>query len=256
MTTSCGSNKNCSDELGCLNICPDFTIKRQDTRPAFEFIVKDCNGPLDLTNAVLEVSMWASAKFKKAVAETDTYFALADNIGFNQALVGDIIVARSVYRNPEQMLVTGFDESNKYIRVQRGYAGTTPLAYVKGSKIKIFRFINSIGVTESTLADVLQVDGSTTEDVLTKSSLIYEWDAQDTCLPGCYYLELKLLKMIDTESVNFMNLVDTVTPSFVTYSDVNLGCSLGEGVEWVRRFPMDKEGFIVYIVDTPNLETL
>lgn len=258
-SVSCGSQSGCVDQFGCpSDTCPDFRIKRHDTRPAFEFVVKDCNTPLSLTDTVLEVSMWATAKFKNAVAITDTYFALADNIGFQQSLVGDIIVVSEQVRVPEQMLVTGFDETNKFIRVQRGYNGTAAESYKKGAKIKMFRFLNSVGSTEMTLTDVLQVDGTTNEDVLTQSKLIYDWAAQDTCLPGCYYLEMKLLKMVSDDSIPLsLSLVSSdITPSFTTPSASNLGCELGEGVEWARRFPISKEGFLIQIVDSPTSEIL
>jgi len=204
--------------------------------------------------------MWATAKFRRAVAKTDTYFALADNIGFQQALVGDIIVVADQVRDPEQMLVTGFDEDNKLIRVQREYGGTRAWPYKKGTSIQIFRFLNSVGTTEMVLTDILQVDGTTEEDVLTESKLIYEWNAQDTCLPGCYYLEMKLLKMLlvngSASILPSAHLTSDITPSFVNPSAATLCCELGEGVEWVRRFPIDKSGFLIEIVDSPTSECL
>lgn len=265
MGISCSTNSSsCSSKFGCPDfssgICPDFRIKRHDTRPAFELTIKDCNLPINLDDTVVEATMWANAKFKSAVAKTDTYFALADNIGFEQSIVGDIIVVTNQVRAPEQMLVTGFDEDNKLIRVQRSYNGSEARAYKRGSKIKIFRFINSVGSTEMTLTDILQVDGTTTEDVLTKSKLIYEWDAQDTCVPGCYYLELKLLKMSSSGGASLLSssyfLAASVVPSFVTPSAATLGCELGDGVEWVRRFPVDKEGFLIEVIDSPTSEIL
>jgi len=48
----------------------------------------------------------------------------------------------------------------------------------------------------------------------------------------------------------------SIIPSF---SDENLtpyyfGCILGEGVEWVRRFPIDGEGFLIKVVFSPTTE--
>jgi len=263
MTNSCSTTSGVN-QLGCpdpsLGICPDFRIKRHDTKPPFEVVVKDCNEPIDLTNTVVEASMWATAKFKSAVAETDTYFRLADDIGFEQSMVGDIIVIANQVRAPEQMLVTGFDEENKLIRVQREYNGTKAWPYKKGTPIRIFRFINSVGSTEMTYMDIAQVDGTTEEDVLVESKLIYEWTSQDTCLPGCYYLELKLLKMVlpngSPSNVSSMYLTSPIVPSFVSPSASDLGCDLGLGVEWVRRFPVDKPGFLIEIVDSPTNENL
>lgn len=259
---SCSTNSNCVSKNGCPSdlsgICPDFRIKRYDTRPAFEMEIKDCNRtPINLENTVVEVSMWANARFKTAISDSDTYFKLADNIGFSQVLSGDIIVVSGNPRTPEQMLVTGFDETNYYIKVQRGYAGTPIGSYRKGTRIKIFRALNATGSTEMVYNDILQVDGTTEEDVLTKSKLVYEWNVQDTCLPGCYYLELKLLKMSETStSLSLANATSSVTPSFTTVSGADLGCELGEGVEWVRRFPVEKEGHLIEIIDSPTSEAL
>jgi len=215
-----------------------------------------------LTDTVVEVSMWAKGRFKRSVGQNDTYFQLADNIGFSQALVGDIIVVAGNPRTPEQMLVTGFDETNYYIRVTRGYNGSPQMAYKRGTAIKIFRFMNSIGSTEMTLTDVLQVDGTTEEDVLTKSEIIYEWAAQDTCLPGCYYLEFKLLKMLESSGTAGLlpsMFLTNLTPSVLHFASVtssDLGCELGLGVEWIRRFPANKDGYLIEIVDTHTSELL
>ena len=38
----------CPDKFGCpSDRCPDFIIKRQDTKPVFKTLVEDCNGALD-----------------------------------------------------------------------------------------------------------------------------------------------------------------------------------------------------------------
>lgn len=252
--SSCGNA--CLDNFGCPSgVNPDFVIRRHDTKPPLEIIVRDCDGAIDLTDTVLEVSMWAKAKLKQSVSKTDTYFALADNIGFSQALVDDIIVVNQI-RNPEQMLITGFDEQNKFIRVQRGYNGSPISAYSKGQAIKIFRVLNGVGETEMTLMDVLQVDGTTEEDVLTESKLVYEWKATDTCVPGCFWFEFKLLKMAAPTSMSMLSTAASITPSFSSFTPSESGCTLGVGVEWARRFPTESEGFLVKIVDSPTSELL
>jgi hypothetical protein len=306
--------------------------------------------------------MWARARLKKAIISTDTYFQLADNIGFDQVMVGDIIIMDRT-RSPEHMLVTGFDENQHFIQVQRGYNGTTPGEWKKGAKMRIFRILNAPAITESRYEDREEVDGTTTQDILTESYLVYEWKPEDTCLPGCYWLEFKLLKMKDRQfflpggtwvglihtnsSGDFMTgsvvtdssvkvsfvpgehyqipynihwegavhlwsdgnwytgtthddgsvyleingiaqpqeisynssgvvsiMCDTSTstiPSFTTISGISTisqistdagkdqisqyyGCALGVGVEWVRRFPLSGEGFLVRIYDSPTAE--
>jgi hypothetical protein len=259
VTTSTG----CVDQFGCPSgVCPDFVIRRHDTKPEFKVSVEDCDGPLDLENLVLEANMWAKAKLKTSISETDDYFGLADNIGFNQVMVNDIIVMERT-RLPEHMLVIGFDENQKLIRVQRGYNGTTPSSWKKGTPMRIFRILNAPASIEVVKDDLVQPDGSTLEDELIESVLIYEWEANDTCLPGCYWMEFKLLKEIDEGAPEPVNLISaqqapasTIPPSFTdpSLTPEDFGCKLGTGIEWCRRFPVSGEGFLIRIEDSPTAE--
>ena len=226
--------------MGCPpGVCPDFQIKRHDTVPPFKYSVEDENGdPMDLTGLVLEANMWLCAKFKANVADNDTTFSLADNIGFEQILVGDIIIPDRV-RSPEHMRVIGFDEDAKTIEVERGYNDTIPSAWKKGTPMRIFRILNAPAVTEMKYEDITQVDGCVLHDQLVESFLIYEWNANDTCVPGCFWFEFKLLKMATGPVV-----IPSVTPV----------CTSGVGVEWVRRFPVCGE-FLIKICDSPTAET-
>lgn len=336
----CSSSQVCPSKDGCPpNVCPDFTIRRHDTRPPFKVSVEDCDGPLDLQGLVVEASMWALAKLKSALAVDETYFRLADDIGFEQVMMGDIIIMDRA-RNPEHMLVTGFDETNNLIRVQRAYHGTTASAWKKGTVMRIFRILGSPAESELSFQDVQDVDGTITRDVLQAAYLIYDWKAEDVCLPGCYWFEFKVLKMIDvvwflpggywtgdvfTHDDGFFYTGLSYTDSSVrlsydqvqdkyfipdtrwtgemhvhsdanyytgsshdegsvilsktgipsdedtpynengvvaldvsivpSFTDINLtpadyGCILGEGVEWVRRFPMEGEGFLIKITNS------
>lgn len=221
MTTSCRPS-SCPDTLGCPpNVCPDLTIRQHDTRPAFE---QDMDLE-DLTDVVVEASMWAAGKLKAAVAADDTSFRLADDIGFQQAAVGDMVLVGGP-RAYEQMIVLGFDEEDYLLEVERGVNGTTQLAFRKGTPVKIFRVLNAVGTTEVVTEDQLQIDGTTQTGVITSSKVLYEWDEADTALPGCYWLELKLLKM-DPES----NLV-----------------------EWTKRLPADKVAFLIKVVESPTAD--
>lgn len=193
----CRSQTSCPNKFGCVSgLCPDFVIRRHDTKPSFRVLVEDCDGPLNLQGLVIEANMWALAKLKTAITVSDTYFRLADDVGFEQIMVGDIIVMERV-RMPERMLVTAFDETNMLLQVQRGYHGTTPSAWKKGKTLRIFRVLNAAAESELTFEDITGVDGVTEEDVLQKAYLVYEWQPEDTCLPGCYWLEFKVIKMID-----------------------------------------------------------
>ena len=242
------TTSSCADQSGCpQGICPDFIIKQHDTKPVLKVSISDCDGPLDLTGdgLIVEMNMWANAKLKKALTVEDSYFSLTDNVGFNQIMVGDVVVMDRV-RSPENMLVTAFDETNKLVQVQRGYHGTTASAWARGTGMKIFRALNVSAEIESILEDIPQVEGPDLVDQLVETHLTYQWTSVDTCSPGCFWVEFKLLKMSD-EALSMLSFTPSLTPD-------DFGCSMGEGVEWVRRFPVDAEGFLVKIMNSNTRE--
>jgi hypothetical protein len=220
----CNPTQNrCQDSSGCPGT-PDLCIKRHDGRPYFKVAVSDCDGVVDLTdeNLVLEASMWFNAKLKANISPTDTDILFADSIGFNSVLVGDVISTNRP-RNPEKMLVTSIDESSKSIIVERGYEGTTAQPWSKGDGLKIFRFRDQPAEIESVFSDLMQLDGTVTTE-LTDTFLVFKWSGNHTSLPGCYWLEFKLIMM-----------------------------SSG-GVDWTKRFPLSGEGFLISVVDSPTSE--
>lgn len=195
---SCHDNHNYVPREGCDQCpdhCPDFVIGRYSNHPPFKVSVSDCDGPFDLKDLVLEASMWANGRLKKTICPIDTYFSLADNIGYEQMMVGDIIQMDRP-RLPEKMLVIGFDEERSLVEVQRGYQGTTAQTWKRGAKLRIMKFIGASAQTEMIYQDVIQVDGNKKREH-TESFLVYNWNPNDTCLAGCYYLEFKLIKMVD-----------------------------------------------------------
>lgn len=216
-----GSSGGCGDSGGCPDT-PDFCIKRHDTRPSFRVSVSDCDGVVNLTdeNLALEASMWFVAKLKTAVDQSATTLYFADNIGFDQVLVGDLIVMDRA-RSPEKMIVTSINETTKAVTVQRGSAGTTAQPWAKGGSLKIFRFVDSPAEIESVFGDVTQVDGTTTNELL-DTFLVFNWSSNQTELPGCYRMEFKLVM---------------VSPSTA-------------GIEWTKRFPLNSEGFLINVVDS------
>jgi hypothetical protein len=253
---------------------------------------------------------------------------LADNIGFEQVMVGDVIIMERA-RRPEHMLVKAFDETNSLISVQRSYNDTEAFAWKKGSKLKIFRVLNSSADVELVFEDVIQVDG-TSESTLVEADVFYDWKANDTCLSGCYLFEFKLIKMqeilyflqggnwagethqasgayytgtsatdssvllsYDPETGTFLlpstqwtgntNVVDADYKTGTSENDgsvalnttgvesdnsivygqaftdssfalTDFGCGLSDGVEWVRSYPKNKEGFFVEITSSPISE--
>jgi len=314
---------NC--QSSCDSVCPDFTLKRHDTYPPFRVSAQDCSGPLPLTDKslILEVSMWTHGKLKADLTNVSTdpkysVFQLAGHQGFDQIMINDIIVMHQA-RVPEQMLIIGFDEADKYIYVQRGYHGT-PIAYwKKGTHMRIFRTLNATApqtAIEEVKGTEIGIDGSTKNNVLKGTYLVYNWGTGDTCLAGCYMLEFKLIKMTTatTSTSNLWwptqpvvlnvdpdvpggtpfemppwegnwpqwnglnwnwpqwsgdcwaypsNMPSYSIPSFSIPSVPSLspttgdyGCDVGSGVEWVRRFPVNSEGFIIRVVDSPTSENI
>lgn len=334
------TGSGCVSKYGCpSDMSPNMTIKRHDNKPAFKVMLEDCDGPFDVQGMVIEANMWSLAKLRDTIDETCDYFRLVGDIGFEQIMVGDIIVMDRV-RMPERMLVTAFDEVNKLVKVQRGYHGTTPSPWKKGTVMRNFRIMNAPAESELVFEDVTTVEGTTEKDVLQEAYLVYEWQPEDTCLPGCYWFEFKVIKMIDvvyylpggnwtgmtntyadgffytgstfTESsvrlsydqVNdkfflpdtpwagqyhendgktytglvqndgsvLLNQTGLPSDSDVEYNEMSLdismipsftdesltpyyfGCVIGEGVEWIRRFPTTGEGFLICIGDSHTPE--
>ena len=198
-----------------------MTIRRNDTKPEFTVSVY----PQELDGVAVEASMWMKAKFGRAVAAGDTSIYLAGNLGFNQLAVGDMILVDRP-RSAEQMLVVGFDEDAMTVIVERGYNETIPAAYKKGVGFRGFRVLNAVGSTEMVRQDIVRVDGTTDEQVLVESNALYGWSANDTAMPGCFYLELKLVALDDDGNPT-----------------------------WVRRYPDDgREGYLIKVIDSPTAD--
>lgn len=243
-------NPSCPQDA-CANVCPDFTIKRHDTKPDFKAAVEDCNGPLDLSDEllVLEANMWSDSRLKNAIVEEDDSIKLADGVGFDKVMENDIIIMEHP-RSPEIMLVTGFDENEGLIYVQRGYHGSQSLNWKRGSYLKIFRMLNAAAEIEMVYEDVTDVvSGTVTKNQLQATYLVYKWEPNDTCVSGCFMLEFKLMKMQQEDVGIFMRR--SSTPS--TPSNISI-CDMGIGVEWVRRFPPTREGFVIQVPDSPTFE--
>lgn len=241
---------DCVSSLGCPpGVCPDFTIKRHDVRPVFKVEIEDCDGPFDFTDLVVEVNMWAKAKLKVTVTSNSTFLSFADNIGFDQVMVGDILILDRA-RRPEHMRVLGFDESNHLVHVERGANGTGIDGWKKGTGLRIVKTMNAAALSEMILEDIPQLDGTTLREQLTRSFLVYEWKSKDTCLAGCYWLEFKVLKLTTTASDPDPDPSDTT----LTLTPDSYGCKLGSGVEWVRRFPVSGEGYLIRVEDSPTAE--
>lgn len=446
------TSSSCNNKTGCptTSYCPDFQIKRFDTKPSFKVSLVDCKGPLNIHGLIAEANMWAEAKLKSALtagtqatgtvtiveeanlvatthyititttdgtvitatvtanggattttntnsptwaivdaseastavnlatclnanskliatasngvvtitqlasgaagnttialtdpaaagmskvdftggADPSLSLSLADNIGFEQVMVGDVIIMERA-RRPEHMLVKAFDETNSLISVQRSYNDTEAFAWKKGSKLKIFRVLNSSADVELVFEDVIQVDG-TSKSTLVEADVLYDWKANDTCLSGCYLFEFKLIKMqeilyflqggswsgethqvsgvyytgasatdssvplsYDPETGTFLlpstqwtgnnhvvdpdyktgtsendgsvvlNTTGVESENSVVYGQsftdssfaaTDFGCGLSDGVEWVRSYPRNKEGFFVEITSSPISE--
>lgn len=217
----CSQNSSGCQNSNCES-SPDFCIKRGDTRPNFRVSVEDCDGVVDLTdeNLVLEANMWFKAKLKSAVSPTATVLSFADNIGFDQVNLGDVILTDRP-RNPERMLVTGIDESAKTLTVERGHSSTDAQDWAKGSVLRVFRFVDRPAQIESVFEQVESLDGTTSEE-LADTFMVLEWEPEHTSLPGCYWIEFRLTMME------------------------------GTSIAWTKKMPLSSEGYVVRVVASPN----
>lgn len=221
----CGSGTPACGGSGDCPAPPDLCIKRHDTRPALKISMSDCDGPVDLSTAVaVEASMWFDAKLKSSISDTDTSLRFADDIGFDSVAVGDVI-STSGSRSPELMLVSSVDESAKTVVVSRGHSGTEPRDWPKGASLSAFRFVDQAAQVESVYEDVESLEGTVSEE-LVDTLLVFEFSAEHTSVPGCYWVEFKIM-----------------------------GLDESGGVEWTKRVPLSAKGFMVRVVDSPTSST-
>jgi hypothetical protein len=217
----CSSGDYCGNSKSA-----DFCIKRHDTRPSLRISVSDCDGAIDLTdeNLFLEASMWFEAKLKSKLDIGDSTISLADNIGFDQISVGDVVFLNNV-RNPEQLTVLSIDEVAKLIYVSRAQNATTEQNWQKGSTLKIFRFLEQQAHIESVFEEKKNIDETISEE-LVDTFFVFDWSENQTSLPGYYFIEFRLIKISENNEI-----------------------------EWQKRFPLEKNGFLINIIDssTPKI---
>ena len=238
-STNCGCNTAIAE-------MPIYVVKQHSNYPPFKVDVTDCNQePYDVKDLVVEAAMWTNAKLKTALTASDIYIKFADNIGYDSVGPNSILHV-SNGRDFERMTIVGFDDVNKAIQVNRGACDTVARPWTKGTPIKILRFFNSPASSELVYYDRENIDGTKTKNVLQRSTLIYDWKPEDVCFVGKYYFEFKVLKM------NLLTNLDDF--NIISKNDINYHCELGVGVEWARRFPNDKEGFVIEVTASPTAE--
>jgi hypothetical protein len=217
----CNSSGGCQGAgKGNCPRTPDFCIKKNDTRPIFQISFSDCDGAVDLDdeNVAVEASMWFNAKLKSQISDTSTTLSFADNVGFDQIFVGDLVVVDKS-RNYEFMIVTNINESSKSIQVSRGQEETSASEWPKGTDLKIFRFVDAPAQVESVFEDITQVDGSVLNE-LTDTILSFSFASEHTIMPGCYWFEFKISRILP---------------------------GTGE-IDWVKTIPLS-DGFLINVVD-------
>lgn len=216
-------------ESKCVNPCPDnppiICIKRYDTHPPLRVAIEECEENIDFSDEslILTYNMWSHSKLKSNITNTEEYIALADNINYYQNNIGDKILISNP-RNVEVMNILEFNEENKSIKVERAQEGTTAQSWKKGEEIKIFRKIDGNATIEVIKEDILQTDGTILENQVIENIFVANWDEIATEIPGCYWLEFKLSKIDENNNI-----------------------------EWTRRFPSNKEGFFIRIVESSIL---
>jgi hypothetical protein len=242
----------CSNQGSCYGpqpSCPDFIIKQHDTRPKFCVDVTDCDLPIDLNDLVVEASMWCDGKLKANIEATTETISFVNNIGFEQINL-DTIIQIGNGRLFERMLVKKINDLDNTVTVIRGQFNTGAYAWKKGTMIKLIRFLNNPAIGELQYEDVEQLDGTVSNNELVRSSLCYEWKDSDTCMCGKYFIEFKLIKIGAVTQENQSNDTNYLN----SISQIDYHCNNGENVEWIRRFPNDREGFLIQVLGSPTAE--
>jgi hypothetical protein len=208
--------------MACSDSKYDFIIKRNSTQPSLRLKVYDCDwSPIDLSKFEITASMWANAKLKKDISNSDFEILLADNVGLSAVVPGDVILLKSTGAHELVQVASIVDNA---IMVTRGYFETTPASWKKGTSIKIIKIMNSSATYDLVREDVIKLDGTKELNVLVESYLVYNWFVDDTRVPGEYYLEFKVIEK---------NAQDEIISS--------------------RKYPSEKEGIYLNILDN-NLE--
>jgi len=208
--------------MACADSKYDFIIKRNSTQPSLRLKVFDCDwSPIDLSKFEITASMWANAKLKKDISDSDFEILLADNVGLNTVIPGDVILLKS---SADHELVQVASIVDNAIMVTRGYFETTAVSWKKGTSIKIIKIMNSSATYDLVREDVIKLDGTKELNVLVESYLVYNWFVDDTRVPGEYYLEFKVIER---------NAQDEIISS--------------------SKYPSEKEGVYLNILDN-NLE--
>jgi hypothetical protein len=178
--------------MACADSKYDFIIKRNSTQPSLRLKVFDCDwSPIDLSKFEITASMWANAKLKKDISYSDFEILLADNVGLNTVIPGDVILLKS---SADHELVQVASIVDNAIMVTRGYFETTAVSWKKGTSIKIIKIMNSSATYDLVREDVIKLDGTKELNVLVESYLVYNWFVDDTRVPGEYYLEFKVIE--------------------------------------------------------------
>lgn len=233
---------------GDLFACVDFSLKQHDTRPAFKVDITDCDLPIDLTDLVIEASMWTLAKIRTSILSTDTIISFADNVGFEQLNV-DTIIQVGNGRVFERMLIKTINEEDKTLTVLRGQLDTKAYNWKKGVSVKLIKFLNNPAIGELEYKDIELLDGTVESHKLVRSTLVYEWKQEDTCMCGKYFIEFKVMKISPIVIEPTLDVGSNVNPD-----EINYHCDNGANVEWMRRFPNDREGFVISVLGSPTAE--
>jgi len=208
--------------MACAESKYDFIIKRNSTQPSLRLKVYDCDwSPIDLSKFEITASMWANAKLKKDINDSDFEILLANNVGLSAVVPGDVILLKNTGTHE---LVQVASIVNNAVMVTRGYFETTSTSWKKGTSIKIIKIMNSGATYDLVKEDVMKLDGTKELNVLVESYLVYNWFVDDTRVPGEYYLEFKVIER---------NAQDEIISS--------------------RKYPSEKEGIYLNILDN-NLE--
>lgn len=202
--------------MNCKKENFDYLIKKSDTFPPISYIIPDCEGiNLDQDNLVVEVNMWANSNLANSLSQTDTNIKFKKNYNITCVEVNNYILLKK-YNSFEYLKVISVNHDT--IEVTRGELGSAIRAWEKGNQLKIIKLFGIEGEKKILYNNYINLKGES-ENTVSGQELIYNWAEEDTSNPGEYFLEFKLIK-----------------------KNNNL-------IEWTKKFPSEKDGIRLQIVD-------
>jgi hypothetical protein len=196
---------NPSKQTYCETMCPCnpggsgpfFELRRNDTCPAMEIVVKGKNGePVDLTGWTAEATMFLIRSVYVDVEDDADTIQLESVAGIR---AGDVLRVESEEDEREKLLVTDVDRDGDVLTVTRGHDSTTAAAIPADTAVYDV-LVDDIPVEieletlDEQQASYYQVSvGDVEEDeTIVSSKLVVRWRASDTSRPGDFLVQVEM----------------------------------------------------------------